>query len=142
MRDKKTLHIILGLAVFLHALFFQMALPNLVLCFGEDGHLALEWHGGQEVCEHNAFVSTQIFNFDNFHVKTHDVECSDLNLHFHPAYAFKTLKKKSGAVSDISLTTVYRSSMLKTTDKEAVDHLRKYFLQPPQHSKQNTILII
>lgn len=91
---RKTLNIILSLSLTLQALVFHIALPNLVLCFGDDGHIAFELKGEMNQCAHDNTVSNIIpFLSENEIAKTPGVDCTDIDLHSHPSFADKIPKK-------------------------------------------------
>ena len=77
---KKYISKILTSLLFLQALFFQVDLPELVLCFGDDGHVAIEKKVETE-CDIDDFhdVSNQIFQI----LDPREDDCNDLTLDLH-----------------------------------------------------------
>lgn len=75
--------------LFLQALFFQVDLPDLVLCFGGDGHIAIEV---SEETDHNhddnLSNSAKYFQFKD--QKPEDCNDLTLDLHFSNAHVNKS----------------------------------------------------
>ncbi len=142
MKDKKILPVVLTLAVFLQVSLSQVALPNLVLCFGENGHFAFEFQEKQEACEHSSLVNLPLLGMDTVHKRTHDMECSDINLHIHPSYAYNAFVKKtervfdSGSVTAINLNGPVNGAEIK------IPFYRNNPLSFTPQFQQNTILLI
>jgi len=77
---KKQIFIILTHFLFLQALLFQVDLPDLVICFGEDGHIALELSKETEH-SHDENLSDSAKYFQFMDQKSED--CNDLRLDLH-----------------------------------------------------------
>lgn len=91
--NNKILNIILSLTLLLQAALFQVALQNLVLCIAEDGQIALEWQSKENSCKHEDHSNKNIFNYNEIKsVATSEVNCNDIDLHFHPSVANKNQK--------------------------------------------------
>ena len=142
MRDWKIPHIVLSLAVVLQVSLSQVALPNLVLCFGENGHFAFEFREGQEACEHNSLVNLPLLGMNTIHKRTHDMGCYDINLHIHPSYAHNVVMKKNAMTPDTGFVMVFSTNMAEYSGKVRGTYLKKNPQQYPQMLLQNTILII
>ncbi len=143
MRDKKILHIFIGLALLLQALFFQVALPNLVLCFGEDGHLAFEFQVAQESCLHTSVLKNRLFsNAENGHVKNKDAQCTDLYLHFHTSFAHRDFNKQTHQSLNLFFVKPFVSSLLSSGNR--MFNARSMIIFPGSFQRllQTTILLI
>jgi len=85
---RKLIHTLLGFSILLQAAFFQIAMPNLVLCIAGDGHVAIEWRAQSESCQHKDRTVPDIFvHNEKEHSTASGVECTDISLHFHPSHA-------------------------------------------------------
>lgn len=84
---------LLATLLFLQSLFFQVDLPQLVLCFGPDGHIALERTSNPANCHENDSVSetAALLTVPEF---GHD-QCDDVSLDWHFSRAAKNVLKKS-----------------------------------------------
>ena len=78
---KKQTSKILTHLLFIQALFFQVDLPELVLCFGDDGHIAIEATSAAECSYDNDGHNTTAGVFQVLNEK-HD-DCNDLKLDLH-----------------------------------------------------------
>ena len=78
---KKQISKILTHLLFLQALFFQVDLPELVLCFGEDGHIAIE-KAIEKDCRHDNDKFNIAYKILLAFDQKHDA-CNDLNLDLH-----------------------------------------------------------
>ncbi|MGD9900429.1 MAG: hypothetical protein AB7T22_14990, partial [Calditrichaceae bacterium] len=78
---KMILQIWLGLLILVQTSLFQIALPELVICFGEDGHVAIERDDCQD-CVHpqNDEEDAAITRPDNH---LNEFGCTDLSLDLH-----------------------------------------------------------
>ncbi len=91
---KKILHSLLGFTILLQAAFFQVAMPNLVLCIGDDGHVAFEWRSQNTSGRHKDSVIPNLFSHGKIaQPVAGKIDCTDINLHFHPSQAEKTHNK-------------------------------------------------
>lgn len=94
MSRSKISSIILSFILLLQAAFFQIALPNLVLCFGEDGHISFEWQTDKVECSNENLINKYLFNnIEDEYERTCEEKCTDIDLHFHLSIAEKTQKK-------------------------------------------------
>lgn len=110
----KIMNVILSLTLIIQAAVFQVALPNLILCIGDDGHIALEWQEEQEHCRHNNLVNKTVFNdTENIHSGSQEVDCTDIGLHFHSSYAYKTQKGNKS----INIAKIYGQQQLLVVNK-------------------------
>jgi hypothetical protein len=78
---KKQISKILTYLLFLQSLFFQVDLPELVLCFGDDGHVAIEVTSEADCVYDNDTPNTKASAFQVLNEK-HD-DCNDLKLDLH-----------------------------------------------------------
>lgn len=140
---RNLLIIIVSYAVLLQAALFQVALPNLVLCIGENGHLAFEWQSKDSQCVADDLLNYSIFYDSGEDIyNSEEINCTDINLHFHPSFAGKT------KIINYSKFTENKSIFYKIDITEST----KYFsflntnhityLNSVLESLQNTILII
>ncbi len=114
MQTKKLLHLIFGFTILLQAAFFQIAMPNLVLCIGEDGHVAFEWRLQDSSSHHKDNVLPDLFT----HSKkagsaAANTNCSDINLHLHPSHAEHVQKKSntSPVVNSIHIFQIIKQDL-------------------------------
>ncbi len=143
MQNKKLLHIVLGFTILLQAAFFQIAMPNLVLCIGEDGHIAFEWHSQKGADHHKNRALPNLFaHSEKLKASTNSVNCTDINLHFHPSRAEKTQKQNISKM----VSTVFHQ--FETQNQERINHPVSFKLiyssqfNPNIGIAQSTILII
>jgi hypothetical protein len=116
----KVINYILSITLVIQAALFQIALPNLILCIGNTGHVALEWQEKQEHCRHDNLVSKIIFDsIENIHSGSQEVDCKDINLHFHSSFASKVQKEniivnieKTYVQKDLLATNNFRDSRI------------------------------
>lgn len=95
MRRKKFQIITLSFVLLLQAIFFQIAMPNLILCFGDDGHIAFEWQTDDDDCTPGNPVIRMMFSKSGQEYReTPELDCTDINLHFHLSSAEKNQSKK------------------------------------------------
>lgn len=143
MNQSKHLNITLIFALFMQTLFFQVALPSLVLCFGEDGHIAFEWNDTSTQCKFDAPVQQSNFNVEiKDYLEKPETDCTDINLHFHNSLAEKSKNQK------------YPTNINKSFLPDYISDLKKFnkYTYPKLQSTietnhilddiQNTVLII
>jgi len=115
MSRNKIINITLSFVLLLQAAFFQVALPNLVLCFGSDGHISFEWQFEKRLCSQENLVDSIIFsNSENKYAGTPEADCTDVYLHFHPSFAYKNHKKNFLIFVDLTLFLNYTSDTENT----------------------------
>jgi len=85
----KSVKIILALFVLIQSFLFNVSLPELVLCFGEDGHVAIE-KASNNSCDHDDEHLTKLENEEKINERHED--CTDLNLDWHFSNADIKLK--------------------------------------------------
>lgn len=78
---KKQISIILITLVFAQTLLFQVDLPELVLCFGDDGHVAIE-QASDSAHEHNEIQDISYMDVFQAFNSRHD-DCTDIELDWH-----------------------------------------------------------
>ncbi|HGY56278.1 MAG TPA: hypothetical protein ENK44_11275 [Caldithrix abyssi] len=143
MRANKILYGFLILALLLQTAYFQVALPNIVLCFGDDDHIAFEWRDSQGICEHSSLVNNRVLSATTSgHSETHNMECTDLSLHFHPAYASEVTKKQVQKVHNLSYIRLYNAIQMANTKQFFESHITKSFSQSSHRLLQSTIILI
>ena len=136
--NKKFTKILVHL-LFLQTLFFQVDLPELVLCFGEDGHVAIE-KAIDNACEHDGDTALQ----NIVKIKTikplHD-DCTDIKLDWHFANA-DIVKKTTKLLKNHSpgFVTVFFSQSLQHTNQSSyhISKTSKHTLS----AIQTTVLLI
>lgn len=93
----KKLSIILIKLLFAQALLFQVDLPQLVLCFGDDGHIAIEKTNGS-MSEHEGLHFTKAAAVLQTINEAH-ADCTDIKLDWHFSNA-KIVKLKNKTFRD------------------------------------------
>ncbi|HES59123.1 MAG: hypothetical protein JW956_03615 [Calditrichaceae bacterium] len=140
---KTSLKILLSLSLLLQTMVFQVSLPNLVLCFGEDGHIAFEWQDNTNHCAHNSSFSYN-FLFETKSEITAKVGagCTDINLHFLPSYA-DSIKKQNQTLTSAAFMALGDINYLKDAMPFNSNQYRKNpQFNPILDAVKNTILII
>lgn len=138
------MHIItLIFVLFLQTIFFQVAIPNLILCFGKDGHIAFEWLPEDDDCTPGNPINHILFSgHEQEYREIPEVDCTDINLHWHPASAEKRQNQRH------LLTQVKTYVSIKVLTRENKSHLISYTLQhkspsdPIIETVQGTVLLI
>lgn len=143
MSRNKIFNITLSFILILQAAFFQIALPNLILCFGSDGHITFEWQSEEKLCDHENLVDSAMFsNSEKEFTGTPEADCTDIDLHFHPSFANKTQKKNNS----LFVTKTFGQHNLWTTEKNnkyVTINLHHIIPSNPKiEAVQNTVLII
>ncbi len=143
MIKKKLLNIILSFSLLLQALVFQVALPNLVLCFGDDGHIAFELLGESSQCDHNDSAHNIIpFQSENEITGILVADCIDIDLHFFPSFAEHTQKKNyfTDTVKLIGQYLLWTNDCIPYSSCLKLTHFSP--LDPIIGTIQSTVLII
>ena len=143
MTMNKSLNIIISFSMLVQAAVFQVALPNLVLCFGDDGHVAFELQNGSSQCDHNISVSN-IFSFhpENELTEIAGMDCTDIDLHFHLSYTDKIQKKNHPTSSTLILEHFNFRVMEKVPFYSSVNHTHFSPQYTMNSAIKNTVLII
>lgn len=114
MNQNRYLNILIIFSLFMQTLFFQVALPSLVLCFGEDGHIGFEWNDTSTKCEFDAPVQQSNFNIEiKDYLEKPETDCTDINLHFHVSFAEKSNNQKHPTITTKSFLPDYNSDLKK-----------------------------
>lgn len=137
---KKQISKILIALVFAQTLLFQVDLPELVLCFGEDGHVAIE-KASDNACEHDGDTALQ----NIVKIKTikplHD-DCTDITLDWHFSNA-DIVKKTNNNIKNIS--SGFLSQALQHTSEYPVKNTSQQSANTNKHTitaLQSTVLLI
>ncbi len=143
MQKRKILHLFLGFSIMLQAAFFQVAMPNLVLCIGEDGHVAFEWHSQNTSDHHKDSALPNLF----IHSKTADsasdkANCKDINLHFHPSQAEKTQNKNIVKISAKLFFAFYFKNQERTNPPVSIKLFQPTLVNLNIGTEQSPVLII
>ena len=136
-------NILLSYFLLIQGLVFQVSQPNIILCFGKDGHIAFELQNEEDHCIRANNVSEIVFGQAGMlNHGVHDNGCTDVDLHFHPASANKTHRESQS--SDIAM--VSSSSSLTAVISTAPAESRNFQLYPASGqvlaSVQATVLLI
>jgi hypothetical protein len=141
MIKQKLLPVILGFSVLLQAAFFQVALPNMVLCIGDNGHVAFEWRPLSGHGQHNDAPLPGLFSLiPKEHSVFSEFNCTDINLHFHPSHAERVQKTTKDAFKIFSTIEVRNQKIM--ANMFSFETLQ---LSPPRlhiGTGQSTVLII
>jgi hypothetical protein len=135
---KKNISNILTCLLFLQTLLFQVDLPDLVLCFGDDGHIAIEKSKKTDcVREDGTYnLANNIYRaYDQNHSDCNDVT---LDLHFSDADIQKT--RSSHFLTHMQQPTPLLLDQKSTT--YTINLSQKSFQKQTQNIISNTILII
>ena len=140
---KKLLNILIGYSILLQAALFQVALPNLVLCFGEDGHIEFEWQSEDSQCAADDLLDSTIFSDSNKDIyKSNEDNCTDINLHFHHSIADKT-KIKYYSDYSVNKTVFYNSDFIEDSKSFSLNNNKNAsIINPTIGVIKNTVLII
>ena len=117
-------------------------MPNLVLCLGEDGHIAFEWQHERQ-CDHDNVQETILFgNLEEENSEAGEINCTDIDLHFHPSSANITAKTSNFTI----VNNVFDFDFLPVTDRtNRLSSINKALDTPLDlliEEIKNTILII
>jgi hypothetical protein len=108
--------------VLVQALFFQVDLPQLVLCFGDDGHIALENSDGV-ICDHQENVLAKAVKKLQSISGRHD-DCKDVVLDWHFSNADLTKIK-----NNIPKVSSYFTQFFPSVNKvNALSFIQKIFI--------------
>jgi len=141
--SNKILHLIFSLTILLQAALFQVATPNLVLCIGDDGHIAFEWPNDKEHCSHDIELDRLIFsNSENKFAGINETGCTDIDLHFHPSSANKAQKKNHSIFSAKTFGQHNLWSMEKANKSTTINLQYNTLFNPIIETVKHTILII
>jgi len=122
MKIGKLLNIGLSFLLILQAMVFQVALPNLVLCFGKDGRIAFELQNEDDHCIRANSVSNIVFGQAGMlNHGVHDNGCTDVDLHFHPASANKTHRENQSDDTALVSASSCLSAMISTNPTESTN---------------------
>ncbi len=94
--------VILSYLFFMQSMLFQVSLPDFVLCFGDNGHVAVEAADNKEHCV-NEFSSPEAVNF------TKIVALPNIPLN---------------VCSDVSLDTQWQHVIIKQSEKHQIPDLK------------------
>lgn len=140
---RKILNFGLSFFLTLQAMVFQVALPDVVLCFGDDGHIAFELQGKTNQCDHDDVVSNFIpYLSDEETNEIAGIDCTDIKLHFHTSFANKISKKNFTIFTNI---TYERLDIWKVNENPTDPSLitpESFPHHPIKEILQSTILII
>ena len=142
MKFKKRLQIIFVFVLLLQqSLLAHVALPHFVLCFGEDGHVAVEWNESASSCDLenpslNHLESTEKGCFENC-----GPACTDINLsNSHLSEARAQELQKIVFSTTIEFFDYFVEKHSSTCHKSKTDQLLPSFFTP--EIIHTTILII
>jgi hypothetical protein len=104
---KNKIKIFLSFSLLLQAMVFPIALPNLVLCFGGDGHIAFEVQDETNHCAHNDSDNSNILLRTEYEITgLASTDCTDINLHFYHFHA-DIVTKHNPILSNTSVIIPY-----------------------------------
>ncbi|KAA3657000.1 MAG: hypothetical protein DWQ10_14235 [Calditrichaeota bacterium] len=143
MKKNKLLNILLSFTIMIQAAFFQVAIPNLVLCFSGNDHIAFEWQDKDGLCAQENPVNQTVFNTLKYQVaETPETNCTDIDLHFHPSFAHTAKKSK---LSSSAVNTIYQHPSLSVAINDpssVISLLQTTPFNPIIGMIENTVLII
>jgi hypothetical protein len=140
MNQSKHLNIVIIFALLMQILFFQVAIPSLVLCFGEDGHIAFEWKN--DTGQYKLEEPIQLTDFNKDVIEKPETECTDINLYFYVSFAKKSKNKNYSTIITERLIQNY-NSVSESTNKYSF--IKLHHTTEKNHNLdtiQNTVLII
>lgn len=120
MNKKKSATFVLLL--FFQSLVFQIDIPHVILCFGDDGHISLE-KSNNIICEHNSNPDLSRIIYENKIKATHG-DCTDINLDLHFSYP-NIQKNKSSIITAqlISYLPFFTKPTIRYSDFTAKNNL-------------------
>ena len=132
---------ILPFLVLFQSFLFKVSLPELVLCFGEDGHVALEGSVKDLDHKHKKDHLNELIKIQQTYNQKHN-DCMDINLDWHFSDA-NILKVKNRIPNYIS-TLYFPPTLLQISDISLI-HTHKVQLNtkaPTITAIQTTVLLI
>ena len=143
MLKRKLLPVLLGFSILLQAAFFQVAIPNLILCIGDNGHIAFEWRSLSAYGQHDDAPLPALFLLtEKKDSSSSELNCTDINLHFHPSRAEKTQKK---SITKFSSKVINTFNLWNPDVTELTVSIKSFKLPLPRlniGTEQSTVLII
>ncbi|KAA3616767.1 MAG: hypothetical protein D8M58_17320 [Calditrichaeota bacterium] len=133
------LKVVLAFFVLIQSLLFQVSLPELVLCFGDDGHIALESSERDADHKHDKNHFSDLVKLFN---QNDSDDCTDINLDWHFSNA-DVIKKSNKNLNHNSF--VFVPNALLHTSKPSIKSNINIISNTNKHtitSIQTTILLI
>ena len=139
-RISRITRLLLSIAVLAYSSLLQFSLPSIVLCFGDDGHIAFEQSGDNFKCDETEDSGDHPIH-KHKNLSHQEEDCQDISL---MTVLSNLYLEKDGKIKTVKVSTVLARINTKCTDLDSHlnSHQKDSILYSSMKSLHTTILLI